>query len=107
MPIVRVVSLTLPQRALGENKLRIAPLRAVLCFWLDQDLQDLKWEINMNNVDHNIQVTQWYQTVIEAQELALKMPEMGVALNDLSSMPFYRLIGVLAFLRRMSAESKA
>jgi len=59
----------------------------------------------MNNVDHNYQLVMWQNLVIQAQELALKMPETGLNPDAMSMLPFDHLIGVLAFLKRISVES--
>jgi len=61
----------------------------------------------MNNVDHNYQFILWQQLVIQAQELALKMPEMGLNPDVMPMLPLENLRGVLAFLRRVTEENKA
>jgi len=61
----------------------------------------------MNNVDHNYQFILWQQLVVQAQELALKMPEMGLNPDDMPMLPLEKLRGILAFLRRVSEENKA
>lgn len=61
----------------------------------------------MNNVDHNYQLILWQQLVIQAQELALKMPEMGLNPDIMPMLSAEHLRGVLAFLRRASEENKA
>lgn len=103
MPIARIAYMTLPVRALGENKLRIAPLQPVLCIWLGQSLKVVG---NMNNSDCNFRLLLWQQQVIQAQELALKMPEQGLNADVMPMLSFEQLRGVLAFLMRVSAESK-
>ena len=60
----------------------------------------------MNNVDTNYQLILWQQRVIQAQELALKMPEMGLNPDVMAMLSFENLRGVLAFLRRASEEKK-
>jgi len=49
----------------------------------------------------------WQQLVIQAQELALKLPEMGLNPDKLIHLSIMDLIGVLAFLKRSYADKQA
>jgi len=61
----------------------------------------------MTNFNHNYQVIQWQDLVIQAQELALKMPETGLSPDAMLMMTTDHLMGVLAFLKRLNVENES
>mgnify|MGYP000461419313 CR=1 FL=1 len=61
----------------------------------------------MYNCNDTYHYLVWQQLVIQAQELALKLPEMGLNPDKLIHLPIMDLIGVLAFLKRSYADKQA
>lgn len=61
----------------------------------------------MSHYDNTYQFIVWQRLVIQAQELALKMPELGLNIDDLPTLPFDEVISILAFLKRLYAERES
>lgn len=61
----------------------------------------------MSNFDNTYQFIVWQRLLNQAQELALKMPELGIDADILALYPIDHLVGVLAFLKRLYAERQA
>ncbi|WP_289282533.1 MULTISPECIES: hypothetical protein [unclassified Methylophaga] len=61
----------------------------------------------MSQIDNTYQFVVWQRLVIQAQELALKMPGIGLNPDILPTLPIEQLTGVLAFLKRSYAEKQA
>lgn len=61
----------------------------------------------MSQFDNTYQYVVWQQLVNQAQELAIKMPGLGLNPDSLLVMPIEQLTGVLAFLKRSYAESES
>jgi hypothetical protein len=47
------------------------------------------------------------QLVIQAQQMALKMPELGINVDALAYQPLDELTGIIAFLKRRYAEKES
>jgi len=60
--------------------------------------------MQFNNTHHQYD---WQPLSEPAQELALKLPEMGLNSDKLIHLPIMDLIGVLAFLQRSYADKQA
>jgi len=61
----------------------------------------------MSQLDNTYQYVVWQQLVNQAQELAIKLPGLGLNPDSLLVMPIEQLAGVLAFLKRSYAESES
>lgn len=61
----------------------------------------------MSQIDNTYQFVVWQRLVIQAQELALKMPGIGLNADILPTLAIEQLTGVLAFLKRSYAEKQA
>lgn len=61
----------------------------------------------MSQFDNTYQYVVWQQLVNQAQELAMKMPGLGLNPDTLLVMPIEQLTGVLAFLKRSYAERES
>lgn len=61
----------------------------------------------MSQFDNTYQYVVWQQLVNQAQELAIKMPGLGLTPDTLLVMPIEQLTGVLAFLKRSYAERES
>lgn len=61
----------------------------------------------MSQFDNTYQYVVWQQLVNQAQELAIKMPGLGLNPYSLLVMPIEQLTGVLAFLKRSYAERES
>ena len=63
--------------------------------------------MQINNINH---LPQWQyillQAQAQAQALAARLPEIGLNPDKLELLPLNDLVGVLAFLKRKSAERK-
>ena len=61
----------------------------------------------MSQIDNTYQFVVRQRLVVQAQELALKMPGIGLNPDILPTLPIEQLTGVLAFLKRSYAEKQA
>lgn len=61
----------------------------------------------MSHFDNTYEFVIWQRLVNQAQELALKMPELGVNIDILPDLPIEHLTGMLAFLKRSYAERES
>lgn len=61
----------------------------------------------MSQIDNTYQFIIWQRLIIQTQELALKMPELGLNVDVLPVLPIDHLTGILAFLKRSYAEKQA
>lgn len=57
--------------------------------------------MQFNNINH---LTSWQHILKHAQELAARLPEIGLNPDKLALLPLDDLMGVLAFLKRSYAE---
>lgn len=61
----------------------------------------------MSHFDNTYQFVIWQPLVNQAQELALKMPELGLDIDVLPVLPIDHITGILAFLKRSYAERES
>jgi len=61
----------------------------------------------MNNVNNTLELFQRQQLIRKVEELAVKVPGMGINLQQLQMLPTEVLIGIFNFLRRIESEREA
>jgi len=61
----------------------------------------------MNNVNNTLELFQRQQLIRKVEELAVKVPGMGINLQQLQMLPTEVLIGIFNFLRRIESELEA
>lgn len=60
--------------------------------------------MRVNNTNSS---TPWQSSLIQAQELAARLPEMGLNPDKLAQLPLDELMGITAFLLRRNSEKLA
>ena len=61
----------------------------------------------MSYFDNTTQFMIWQGLVNQAQDLALKMPELGLNIDVLPVLPIDQVTDILAFLKRSYAERES